>query len=109
MQFCSKKKTLGVMYDSKFMQLKSFISEVARLCSKEMQVSHQNPDHLADAEVVPEVWRVSLPAQVLCGNAPTFAAFSRQALDAYNSRGRPSCILSEVARASIKLLLALIE
>ena len=52
---CSIKKNLGVMYDSKFMQLKSFISEVARLCSKEMQVSHQNPHHLADAEVVPEV------------------------------------------------------
>ena len=49
------KKTMGGMYDSKFMQLKSFISEVARLWSKEMQVSHQNPDHLADAEVVPEV------------------------------------------------------
>ena len=78
------KKTMGGMYDSKFMQLKSFISEVARLWSKEMQVSHQNPDHLADAEVVPEVWRVSLPERVLCGNAPTFAAFSRQSLDTCN-------------------------
>ena len=91
---CSIKKTLGVMYDSKFMQLGSFISEVARLCSKETQISHQNPDHRADAEVVPEVWRVSLPARVLCGNAPTFAAFSRQVLDAYNWRGRQvaSCL-----------------
>ena len=43
------------MYDSKVMQLKAFSSEGAKLCRKEMQISHQNPDHLADAEVVPEV------------------------------------------------------